>query len=102
LQLVEIDLPIGQRPRDTGPLPLEKGRVRPFRQRTGSGLTQQSVAQAKQRVGSAFSASVHLLTKLFPCVHVHLEFVPFGFVLPGTVLHQAIFCKRRLPEFIFV
>src|SRR6266700_609673 len=77
-QLVELHLPIGQRRINTGPLPLEKGRVCEFGQRAGLRLAQQSVTQAKQGIGSAFHAAVDLLTKRFQCVKVHLESAPLA------------------------
>ena len=64
-QRFEIDLPIGQGRIHTGPLPLEKGRVRQFGQRAGLRFTQQSVTQAKQGIGSLLQAAVDLLTKVF-------------------------------------
>ena len=95
-QLVEIHLPIGQRRINTGPLPLEKGRVREFRQRAGLRLTQQSVTHAKQGIGSALHTAVDLLTKRFQCVKVHLESAPLAFCLAwnntpsGNLLQEVI------------
>ncbi|BCL78868.1 glycosyltransferase family 39 protein [Ktedonobacteria bacterium brp13] len=102
LQLVKIDLPVGQGRIDTGPLSLEKGRLRQFGQASRLWAAQQAVAQAKQGVSSLFQAVIGVLTKRLPCIKVHLELAPGVFVVPGSLLQQAIFCNRELPVFTFV
>jgi hypothetical protein len=100
-----VQFPVAQleeRRRDAGLLPLEKGRAHEFEKHSGLGLAQQTVTQAKQGISLLFHAVVDLLVKRFQCIKVHLEFAPGVFVLPGTVLHPAIFCNRELPEFTFV
>jgi len=102
LQLVKIDLPVGQGRIDTGPLSLEKGRLRQFGQASRLWAAQQAVAQAKQGVSSLFQAVIGMLTKRLPCVKGHLELAPGVFVVPGSLLQQASFSNRELPVFTFV
>ena len=96
LHLVDIDLPIGQRGIEAGPLPLEKGRMGEFGQRAGLWLAQQAVTQTKQGIGSLLQAVVNLLTKRFQSVKVHLESAPLVFCLTrnstplGNLLQQEI------------
>jgi hypothetical protein len=96
-QPVERDLSVGQGCVDTGPLPLEEGRMGDLRQRSRLRFAQQSITQGKQGIRSTLQAVADLLTTFGHDGKVHVESAP-GFLMywnsppSGNLLQEEIAC----------
>src|SRR3989454_895314 len=84
------------------PSPLEHRRERQLGKAVGRRFTAQRVHRVEERIAGLLETSVDRVTKFIQRVKVHLENAPPCFSFGGTLPHQAILCKRGLPELTLV
>jgi hypothetical protein len=93
LKVMLVNAPIFKGLVQTAPAPLEAGRERQLRKRTGLRLGQQGIHPIEQSGCRPLKTLVDLVTKLVPCVKVHLSNAPFG-KLPEHYSYGQAFAKR--------
>ncbi len=101
-QLLSINLAVLKRFIQAGPTSLEKRRERQLGKAVGCRFTAQSVYRVEQRIACLLETPRDRVTKFVQRVKVHREHAPPCFSFGGTLLLQAILCKRGLPEFTLV
>src|SRR2546425_3589286 len=84
------------------PTSREKRRERQLGKAVGCRFTAQSIDRVEQRIACLLEAPRDRVTKFVQRVKVHRENAPPCFSFGGTLLLQAILCKRGLPEFTLV
>ena len=101
-QLLGIDLAVLKGFIQTRPTTLEQWRERQLGKAVSRRFTRERVHRVEQCVACSLETPVDGMTKCVQRVKVHLEHAPPCLLFGGTSLHQAIFCKRGLPELTLV
>src|SRR2546423_4162378 len=86
----------------TGPTSREQRRERQLGKAVGCRFTRERIHRVEQRIACLLEAPTDRVTKFVQRVKVHREHAPPCFSFGGTLLLQAILCKRGLPEVTLV
>ena len=101
-QVLGLDLTVLKGFIQARPTPLEQRRERQLGKAVSRRFTRERVHRVEQCVACSLETPVDGMTKCVQRVKVHLEHAPPCLLFGGTLLHQAIFCKRGLPELTLV
>jgi hypothetical protein len=101
-QFLDIDLTVLKRFIQARLTSREQRRERQLGKAVGCRFTAESIDRVEQRTTCSLEAAKDRVTKFVQRVKVHWEHAPPCFSFGGTLLLQAILCKRGLPEFTLV